>query len=237
MFLVIRMKNFLYLFAFVSCLSLCAALAVYNPDQVVAAEQNVLPAPKNVLIIDPGHGGLDGGAVGIDGTIESTINLDIGLKMRDLALLFGKNAVMTRDSEQLAYPDENAGIAAKKISDQKARVGLINSFDGAQLISIHQNTYTSPNIHGAQVFFRRDDKSKAMAEKIQAALNSKLISSGRRVASPVSEDIYIMKNINCPAVLVECGFLSNADECARLGDSTYRTKLAMTIFSAWLVEN
>ena len=187
-----------------------------------------------VLIIDPGHGGLDGGAVAEDGTVESAVNLDIALKMRDIAVFLGSDVVMTRESEELSYPDEDASIASKKISDQKERVKLINSRPNAELISIHQNTYPSNKVHGAQVFYKNTEESKVLAEKIQFLLNSKLITKGRRVAAPIPDSIYLMKNANCTAVLIECGFLSNPQECEKLKDNDYKTKLAMIITTAWL---
>jgi N-acetylmuramoyl-L-alanine amidase len=191
-------------------------------------------SPARVLILDAGHGGLDGGAVGADGTIESSVNLGITIKLRDLALLLGQKVVMTRSGEDIAYPDESASIAAKKAADQKARVALIGEYTNAELISIHQNFYPAPSVRGAQVFYRSTRESQMLAETIQERLNSCLMQEKRRVAAPIADTIYLMKNVDCPAVLVECGFLSNPDECALLADEKYQTKLAMTIFSAWL---
>jgi len=235
MFITVRFRN--VIFAFLLLCTVSGALSVLGTLRTQTPAQAVLaPAERGeVLILDPGHGGLDGGAVGIDGTVESAVNLEIALKMRDLARLFGREVVMTRESEALDYPDEEASIAAKKVSDQKARAALINRFPDACMISVHQNTYPSPAVHGAQVFYRPTPESQTLAERIQAAINEKLIPGGRRVAAPISKDIYLMKSINCTAVLVECGFLSNPAECAQLKDSDYQTKLAMTMLSAYLM--
>ena len=187
-----------------------------------------------VLIIDAGHGGLDGGAVGADGTVESGVNLDIALKLAALAAFCGQESVLTRDSEELHYPDEDASIASKKTADQRRRLELINSVPGGVLISIHQNKYTAPQPSGPQVFYNGSGLSSELAGLMQEKLNTELASGGRRVAAPASDSIYLMKNAKCPAVLVECGFLSNPGDLALLSDGGYRTKLAMTMLSAWM---
>ena len=234
MFITIKFRTFAFLFS-IALIIYFGFLALFLYINAEAEEAiSISSQPTRILIIDPGHGGLDGGAVAADGTIESGVNLDIALKMRDLAAFLGCNVVMTRESEELSYTDENAGIAAKKISDQKERLKLINSLENAELISIHQNTYPSEKVHGAQVFYKNTDASRILAENIQSILNSKLITSGRRVAAPISDSIYLMRNADCTAVLVECGFLSNPDECAKLNNDNYKTKLAMIIMSAWL---
>ena len=136
-----------------------------------------------VLIIDAGHGGLDGGAVGADGTVESGVNLDIALKLAALAAFCGQESVLTRDSEELHYPDEDASIASKKTADQRRRLELINSVPGGVLISIHQNKYTAPQPSGPQVFYNGSGLSSDLAGLTQEKLNTELASGGRRVSA------------------------------------------------------
>lgn len=234
MFFTVHLRSLVKTFAIIVVVSI--ALTVLGTIRSAGSEEPVIAMSseaERTLVIDAGHGGLDGGAIGLNGTVESGINLDIALKMRDLALFCGQSVVMTRSSEDIKYPDESSSIASKKVSDQKMRVELIRSVPGAFLVSIHQNKYTSPSPRGAQVFFRDNEESRTFAELMQERLNEKLVPNGRRVAAPISRDIYIMKVIECPAVLVECGFLSNPDECAQLSDETYRTKLALTLISVW----
>lgn len=235
MFITIRFRSFIRLaalFAAASCA--LAVLGVLRSQPTAAPVSAAVSSSETVLIIDPGHGGLDGGAVGVDGTVESAVNLEIALKMREVAALFGRRTVMTREREEISYPDENASIAAKKVADQKARVELIRSYPQACLISIHQNIYPAAAVHGPQVFYRETEQSRILAEKTQELLNTRLLDNGRRVAAPISKDIFLMNQIDCTAVLVECGFLSNPEECARLAGAEYRTKIALTVFAAWM---
>jgi len=187
-----------------------------------------------VLIIDPGHGGADGGAVADDGTKESLINLEISLKLKCLSDLLGVESVIIRDSEELPYPDLNASIAEKKKWDQNRRLYIINSADNAVLISIHQNYYPDPQPFGAQVLYAKTDGSRELGEQCHDALNRFLSPENRRVAAPISEKIFLMKYANCPAILVECGFMSNPRELEKLQNMDYQKKIAAIIMAAYL---
>ena len=205
------------------------ALAGRSPDRAALGD-----AAEPVLVIDAGHGGADGGAVAPDGTLESDINLDIALRLEALARFWGVRTVMTRTGPDIAYPDEAGTIAAKKVADQHARVGLVNGTPGAVLLSIHQNNYPAAAPHGIQVFFGPVAGSDTLAELAQSNLTAQLCPDNRRVASPIDRGVYLMKNVNCPAVLVECGFLSNPGDLASLKTETYRTKLAAVLLASWL---
>lgn len=186
-----------------------------------------------VLVLDPGHGGEDGGAVAADGTVESQINLAIALQIEEIAQLLGMDTEMTRREDVSIHDAGSETLRQKKVSDLKNRVALINSVSGGILLSIHQNSMpTAPSVHGAQAFYNGTDGSEALAQDIQTALNS-LINEETAPKSPkrIGESIYLMKNVTVPAVLVECGFLSNPQETARLQTSIYQTRLAMTILS------
>lgn len=185
------------------------------------------------LILDPGHGGADGGAVSVTGTYESAINLQIALRCRELCGLFGVNARMTRESEQLAYPEEAATIRAKKVWDTKTRTELVNSSEAPVLISIHQNKYTTATPHGCQVFYAPTEGSLELAQKLQAELTA-ATGESKRNAVRIGEGIYLMNHVTCPAILVECGFVSNAVEAHRLEDPEYQLKLASVIVGGYL---
>ena len=200
-----------------------AAQSVWLPDEA-----------EPVLVIDAGHGGLDGGAAAEDGMTESGVNLAIAQRLELLARLLGVKTVMTRESEELDYPDEAATVAAKKTWDQKTRVELINSVPGAVLVSIHQNRYPDPRPSGAQVLYAKTDGSEALGKAMHELLCSSLCPENRRVAAPIADNIYLMRSVSCPAVLVECGFLSNPTEAQLLSTDAYRTKLAMTMLTAFL---
>lgn len=186
------------------------------------------------LILDAGHGGEDGGAVSITGVPESQINLAIVLKMRDIAALYGIDPVVLRETDISLHDDSASTLREKKRSDLQNRVAAVEDVEGASLISIHQNTYTSSRYHGAQVFYAPTEGSQELAELLQTAIRDTIQTDNQRVAKQISDDVYLMNHISCPAVLVECGFLTNAQEEADLRDDGYQRKLAAVLIGAWL---
>lgn len=187
-----------------------------------------------ILIIDAGHGGLDGGASSANGMVESTINLAVAHKLEFLAQFFGVKTVMTRTTEELDYPDSAKTVREKKNWDQKTRAELISSISNAVLISIHQNTYPDPRPRGSQVLYGAARGSQELGELAHNLLIEMLNPENRRVAEPISDKIYLMRKAQCPAILVECGFMSNAQESALLVDNEYQTKLAMVLLASYL---
>ncbi len=203
----------------------------------------VLPAQKTretllktdniaVLILDPGHGGLDGGAVSLTGTYESSINWAIACRCRSLAQFCGLRAVMTRGSFDIAYPLELKSISAKKKWDTRSRAEFINSMPGALLLSIHQNTFPSASPRGTQVLYAPDPSSREFGEVLRKAFAETLPSDPKRPAVPAGRDIYLMNHVRGPALLVECGFLSNPEEAVRLETEEYQKTLAMIMIHA-----
>lgn len=186
-----------------------------------------------VLILDAGHGGEDGGAISVTGTLESQINLSIVLKMQQLCGLFGVDAILTRDSDA-SLKDANANTLSKmKQSDLRNRVKLIEKTKGAFLISIHQNYFAGASNRGAQVFFASTADSEAWGNYCQQLLVDHLDPENHRRSKQVSSDIYLMNHITCPAILVECGFISNREEAKLLETGSYQTKLAITILVSY----
>lgn len=206
----------------------------YDDDDSGAVAVFAEAEPGRALIIDPGHGGEDGGAVSLDSTRESEINLDIATRLQMLALFMGEKPVMTRDSEIIEYPESANTTKERKTYDQKRRAEIINSYDDAIVISIHQNKYPEPGPNGSQVLYAATDGSKELAELTHANMVSALNPANRRVAAPVPDSIYLMKSIKCPGILVECGFLSNEQEAQKLADGGYRLKLASVILASYL---
>ena len=221
----------------------CAVLAVFAAILAVIpsfrshrAERAVKPySPTGyILVIDPGHGGVDGGAVSVTGTPESQINLEIALRLRVLSGFLGIDAVMTRE-EDVSIHDKSAGtIREKKVSDLKNRVKLIGSVENAFLISIHQNTFTESRYSGAQVFFSKNPLSRTAAELTQERVRSRLDAENTRMAKSVPDSVFLFSRVSCPAVLVECGFLSNPREAALLETPDYQKKLALVIAASYL---
>lgn len=201
---------------------------------VLAAYALCSSALAETLIIDAGHGGADGGASTDSGVCESGINLDIAQRLELIAGFMGADAVMTRTADEIAYPDEADTIAKKKAYDQKSRVALINSIENGVLISIHQNKYPDPRPSGPQALYGKAEGGRELGELVQLLLTECVCKDNRRVAAPISDDVYLMRNAACPAVLVECGFLSNADEAVKLQTEEYRLKLAVVLAAAFI---
>ncbi|MDR3149026.1 MAG: N-acetylmuramoyl-L-alanine amidase [Oscillospiraceae bacterium] len=190
---------------------------------------NSAAMPRN-YIIDAGHGGADGGAVAGD-VIESDINLDVALKLDSLMALFGYQTVMTRDTPDIDYPDDATTLRKMKNADSRARRALIQSTPNAVLISIHQNKYKSPKANGTRVFYAVYDGSKNFADRVTTTLNQAISAQKTYTSMPIDKDIYLMKQTNCPAILVECGFISNPTERELLQTSEYQIKIAAGIMS------
>lgn len=192
------------------------------------------PDASPVLVIDPGHGGEDGGAVAPSGTTESQINLEIALKVDSLCGLLGIQSKLLREQD-VSLADEGAdSLREKKRTDLKNRAALVNQLPNARLLSIHQNFFESTKPHGAQVFYRSQEDSKAWADALQTSLRVNLDPDNTRLAVPVPDFVYLMRHVSCPAVLVECGFLSNPEEEAKLKSPSYQRKLAVLLAGSCL---
>lgn len=182
------------------------------------------------IVIDAGHGGVDGGAISCTGKPESAFNLEIAQKLKDLLHFLGFNTNMIRSSDTSVYT-KGETIAQKKISDLRERVRIVNKTENALLLSIHQNSFSDSRYSGAQIFYGSEEGSEALAEQLQAALVA-TINPGSRRKCKKSDGIYLMEHIECPGILVECGFLSNPEEEAKLQNPVYQRKLCCVIASA-----
>lgn len=189
---------------------------------------------KHVLLLDPGHGGEDGGAVSVSGVPESGINLAIALKCEQMAGLFGCSVQLLRtEDKSLAEPDAET-LREKKRSDLERRVELVNETSNGILISIHQNQFSNPAYSGAQVFYRPGNISQNWAIFTQKQLRQCLDEGNDRQAKEIPSDIYLMSHIECPAILIECGFLSNPEEDRLLQSGEYQQRIAVTILGSYL---
>jgi N-acetylmuramoyl-L-alanine amidase len=192
-----------------------------------AALNSASSGPERVVVVDAGHGGMDGGAISPNGHLESAYNLEIALRTELFLRFLGTPVAMTR-TEDVSLHDDSAGtVRQKKISDLRNRAALVNSLDGAVLLSIHQNHFPDPRYFGAQVFYNDRPESKALAEAMQEALRGALDPNNRR--QPKTVDALLMNEAQGTAILVECGFLSHAAEEALLRDPAYQIKLAIVM--------
>jgi len=202
-------------------------IAKAGSDAVTAISQNLPPEREHTVIIDPGHGGIDGGATSCTGVLESAINLEIALRLNDLVRFLGYETVMIRTTDTSIYTEGNT-IAAQKISDLKERVRIVNDASRGVLVSIHQNTFSDSRYGGAQVFYANTDGSKDLANAIQTAFVGALNHGSKRTCKK-STGIYLMEHIRATGVLIECGFLSNPTEEAKLRSRDYQQKLCIVI--------
>jgi len=206
----------------------CFLFAAIGGSRAVTVISESAPlTDRKCIIIDAGHGGKDGGATSCTGILESRINLEIALRLDDLSHLLGIKTIMTRTGD---YSIHTIGetIAAQKVSDLKERVRIVNETDNAILVSIHQNHYTDGRYNGAQVFYAPNAQSSDLAGQLQGAL-VKFLNPGSNRKSKKADGIYLLQKVSAPAVLVECGFLSNHQEEAKLRNEAYQKKLAVVL--------
>ena len=179
------------------------------------------------IVLDAGHGGEDGGATSCTGVLASGINLEITLRLKHLFHLLGRETKMIRTSDVSVYT-KGGTIAQKKMSDLKERARIVNSTPRAMLISIHQNNFSDNRYSGAQVFYADTQGSEFLAKQLQSTLIASLNKESKR-ACKRCDGVYLMEHITCPGILVECGFLSNPAEEAKLRSMEYQRKLCCVI--------
>ena len=185
-----------------------------------------------VIIIDAGHGGEDGGAVGADGTNEKEINLKIALKLNDILSVMGYQTRMVRKTDISIHNGSANTLREKKVSDIRNRTAIMEEYKNCFYVSIHQNKYEDSRIWGAQTFYSpNDETSKTLAQFIQKSIATKIQPDNKRVIKESGTSIYVLYNATKPAVMVECGFISNPNELSQLKTEEYQSKMAFSITS------
>ncbi len=178
------------------------------------------------VVIDAGHGGIDPGKVGVNGVNEKEINLEIAFLLKNYLEAQDVKVVMTRESDEGLY---DADATNKKVQDMKRRVAMIEEYAPDVAVSIHQNSYPQENVKGAQVFYYGGSKEGSrLAAILQDVLIDRLDKENRR-REKANDSYYMLKKTSVPIVIVECGFLSNAEEAKKLCDEGYRDDLAWAI--------
>ncbi len=198
-----------------------------------------LPTPKPevadtpVIIIDAGHGGEDGGTSGKDGTLEKDLNLAIALELCELFRASGYEVRLTRESDMLLYDRDSDYQGHKKAQDMAARLAIMNEYTDAVFISIHMNSFPQSKYHGLQVYYSPNSpESQRLANTVQSTVASNLQPENDRKTKSSDGNIYLLDKTDLPAILIECGFLSNPEECALLATDAYRARLALCIYTA-----
>lgn len=213
----------IYLFVLVGCIS----IAHFGSQAVTTMVESSPIEGRRIIVVDAGHGGIDGGATSCTGVLESKFNLEIALRLNDLLRFMGYETKMIR-TEDTSIHTEGKTIAAQKVSDLKQRVRIVNEIENAILVSIHQNTFPQEKYSGAQVFYADDECSQTLARNLQTAF-IQTVNPGSKRKCKSSEGIYLMQNITNPGVLIECGFITNPQEEALLRSGDYQKKLASVI--------
>ena len=227
-----RSRRFITAIIFLLLTVLCLICICRTPRKTSSAV-TLCSAP--CIILDAGHGGADGGAISSDGVPESKINLEIARKLELLLLFSGHPVLMTRtDANDLSSPEAQT-IKEQKVSDLKNRADFVNNAQNATLISIHQNSLAgNSRVHGAQVFYNTVQPSAKLAQSVQQTMNQIINPGNEKNCKAIDSSIYLLKEVQVPAILVECGFLSNAEETQLLCNSDYQKQLAVAIAAGYL---
>lgn len=216
--------------AFLLMLLACVLLSVFFLYRGMKQIDSDAGPGLNTLVIDPGHGGIDGGAISDDGSKESDINLAIALKLRSMSELLGQPLTMTRSDDSIRCDY----AAYSEHEDLVRRTALVNDTPGAILISIHQNDFPTSQPSGAQVLYAASDGSVEFGKLCHHNLITQLDPQNRRVAEPAPKALYITSHVSCPAVLVECGFMSNNFEVQKLCSGAYQCSIALVLAASLL---
>ncbi|MBE6782813.1 MAG: hypothetical protein E7536_02225 [Ruminococcaceae bacterium] len=210
-------------------------LRITDTARLASSNAVVNKFPEIKVIIDAGHGGVDGGAVASDSTLEKDINLDIALKLNELLKMSGAETIMTRESDISIHDESAKTIRAKKSSDIHNRFNILKSNPDYIFVSIHQNTYSQSQYKGAQLFYSPDNAGSIdLARCIQTSISERLQKYNEREIKKCSTDVFLIYHAQSVAVLCECGFLSNPDELDSLKNDEYRKEIAFCIFSGIL---
>lgn len=227
---VVPVKNIFYLFAIVIFFTI-TGFFVYNVKKVSrdAVQTFSVPVTNKVILIDPGHGGVDAGASD-NGAVEKDINLDIALRLQEYIEESGGIAILTR-SEDVSTADKNRSKnVTQKKSDLAERKKAIEKYKADVFVSIHMNKFSEEKYYGAQVFYpAKSQESERLAQIIQLSLKENLDKTNKRKEKE-NKGIYVLKDNPVPSVLIECGFLSNKKEAEKFKTAEYRQKVAWAIY-------
>lgn len=212
----------------------CILTAIYMAVQVArlagspAMKSVEGAAGEGVILIDPGHGGADGGASAADGTMEKDINLQIALPLADMLRFLGYPVEMTRDTDRSIHDPDVTTIKNQKISDMKNRLSLVN--ESRLTISIHENHFPQTQYFGTQIFYGVNNAESALlADTVRESVIGLLQPENTRELKKGTKDIYLLHNAKVPIILVECGFLSNTAELQKLKDPSYQQNMAYAV--------
>lgn len=217
-------KTIIVAVALISTISFTACQTKIPKAEMVLAKANL----KTTVIVDAGHGGFDAGASADDGTTEKQLNLQISNALYEVLTLYGYNVVLTREGDYALGAEKDSKTTKQK--DLSARVEYMQKYSNAIFVSIHQNKFSDPNVHGFQTFYSKNNQeSRLLAESIQASCVKCAQPENKRPSKVDTRGVYIMEKATIPTVIAECGFLSNSEDLKNLKSESYRWLLAYTI--------
>lgn len=225
-------------FLLVLSLSLQISSIIFSNKALYLEEVNAITEKKTV-IIDAGHGGEDCGAIGQNGAYEKDLNLAVAFTLGEMLTEKGYAVIYTRTEDKLLYTDEENIKGIRKISDLKNRCKVAKEYPDSVFISIHMNSFTDPKYSGTHVYYsQKNEDSRLLASKVQSSVKETLQKDNNRVIKP-GKSMYVLENIDNTAILIECGFLSNPEECGKLSEKEYQKKLCFSIMCAMIeyIEN
>lgn len=225
-FFVVRLRTLLLCCA----LLVLVALSLLLNDRLTKTASVSLSSQLPLVILDAGHGGEDGGALAPDGTNEKDLNLSLTLKLNESLQKLGFRTLLTREKDELHYPADALAIRQKKVSDLRYRLELTEKNPDSVFLSIHMNQFSVSRYYGAQVFYSGNHPQSAMlAQAIQDSIVKRTQPENKRQIKQSGQEIYLLHQTHVPAVMVECGFLSNPQELEKLKDDHYQQQLASAI--------
>lgn len=229
--MIVLKRIYILILSVLLCVCAVSVSFIANLDiKATAVSSSYISSNYPTVVIDAGHGGEDGGAVSELGSLEKDINLDICLTLEKLLIQSGVNTEMIRTTDTSVHDESAQTTRERKVSDIHNRVETANSDSNNILVSIHQNHFSESQYFGTQVFYSRNHaNSQVLAENIRTAVTSLLQPENTRKCKQ-SSDVYLLDNTTVPAVIVECGFLSNPDEAYLLSQEDYRDSMAYSIY-------
>lgn len=214
----------------IAAFSVMTAKSFYYIDTMAS---NLSGHADRTIVIDAGHGGEDSGAVSGSGLYEKDVNLAIAKQVGEMLELSGYPVIMTREEDISIHNEGLSTVRERKVSDLHNRLKIVQEQgENCVLISIHQNHFSESKYFGAQVFYSPNNAdSSVLAEAIRSQVTSLTQPDNHRKSKPATNSIYLLWNAEIPAVIVECGFLSNPEEAQKLSESRYQQQLAFSIYT------
>lgn len=223
----INKKSLKLTLSMIGCFVLLAVCARITERALPTAAE---AAERPIIVLDAGHGGLDSGAVGGNGTLEKDVNLSIVRILRDMLELSGFDVVLTRSEDISIYDAGVEGIRNQKLSDMDNRLKIVQSYPDSIFLCIHQNNYTDPQYFGGQMFYNNNNPNNRTLAQIMQNKFAELQPGNDREIKLSGEELFLLKSNQNPSLMIECGFLSNPDEEARLSTWEYQQQVAFTIY-------